>query len=172
MRRLPKTPQIYETLLPTKDGYIAPVFYGYVDWQAFATMMQCPELDDPKYADPAGRAVNAEELAAILTREFSKWTKQELVRTAQDWRFPFAVVQTIGDVYNCEQLLERNYFVKLAHAKAGEAAMPAAPFKMSETPARIRRAAPLLGEHNEEIYCGLLGFSQPELKRLAQTGII
>ncbi|MBI2854775.1 MAG: CoA transferase [Chloroflexi bacterium] len=172
MRRLPKSPRLYEVLMKTADGYLAPVFYGYTDWKSFSTMMNCPELDVPKFDNPTGRDVNAQELLDILNREFAKWKTRELVSTAQAWRFPFGMVQTIQDLSTCEQLLAREYFATLTHPHAGKITMPRAPFKMAASPARIESPAPLLGQHNAVVYSGLLGFSGEDIVRLRNLGAI
>ena len=49
---------------------------------------------------------------------------------------------------------------------------PGAPFKMSRTPWAIRRPAPLLGEHNAEVFCGRLGYSPEELVMLRAEGLV
>jgi CoA:oxalate CoA-transferase len=62
--------------------------------------------------------------------------------------------------------------VEKDHAKTGVLKYPGAPYKLSQSPWQLKRAAPLLGEHNEEIYCGRLGYPREELARLRRGGII
>jgi crotonobetainyl-CoA:carnitine CoA-transferase CaiB-like acyl-CoA transferase len=50
--------------------------------------------------------------------------------------------------------------------------IPSAPYKFSETPAEFRQAAPLLGEHNEDVFGELLGCSKQEMVKMRETGII
>ena len=163
--------ELMDAILPTKDGWVAPCFYGYVDWDEFCLMLNCPELNKPEFSDFAGRSVHAKEVEDILIREFSNWGKEELVTTAQEWRFPFGMVQDSKDVVNCPQLREREFFVELEHPKLGQLLYPGLPFKMSQTPGEMERA-PLLGEHNEEIYCHLLGYTKSDLDKLREEGII
>jgi crotonobetainyl-CoA:carnitine CoA-transferase CaiB-like acyl-CoA transferase len=65
------------------------------------------------------------------------------------------------------------YFVEVEHAELGDIlTYPGAPYHLSETPWRIRRRAPLIGEDNEEVYGKELGFSKTEILDLKQKGII
>ena len=64
------------------------------------------------------------------------------------------------------------FFEEVDHPVIGRVTMPGAPFKMAESPWRLKSPAPLLGEHNEEVYCRLLGYSREELVRLKESGII
>ncbi len=76
------------------------------------------------------------------------------------------------ELANSEHLRERDYFQKIDHPEAGELVYPGAPYKLSETPWNIRRPAPRLGEHNEEILCGRLGLAKKDLTGLRTAGII
>ena len=172
MRRTPKVRAATDEIMATKDGYIAPIFHGFLDWGLMASFLQCPELDDPKFHSDAGRRIFASELNAILAPVIAQWGKHELFHAAQEWRLPFGVVQTPEDLVRCPQLKDRGYFVEMDHPVAGRLTYPGAPFKMSETPWQAERPAPLLGEHNEEIYCGRLGYSKQDLVILKERGII
>ena len=83
-----------------------------------------------------------------------------------------------GNIYRAPEMLEDAHFkareaiVRVADHTFGEIAMQNVAPKLSETPGEIRRAAPLLGEHNDEIYRGLLGLSEAELAALKDDGII
>ena len=171
LRRQAKVGAIFEACIPTRDGYIAPVFYGYVDWDAFARFMDCPELADPKFSTYAGRIMHSEEFEALLLPKVREWTKEELFHAAQEWRFAFGIVHTPEDLVNCPQLRERGFFVEIDHPEAGRLTYPGAPFKLSESPAQVRCAAPLMGQHNEEVY-GRLGLTRQDLVRLREGGVI
>jgi crotonobetainyl-CoA:carnitine CoA-transferase CaiB-like acyl-CoA transferase len=76
------------------------------------------------------------------------------------------------DVVEDEHLKVRQYFVEMEHPLAGKLKYPGAPGKFSETPWEMHSPAPLLGEHNEEIYCHRLGYATEELTRLHRGGIV
>ncbi len=71
------------------------------------------------------------------------------------------------------QLAEREYWTDVAHDYLGTSLrFPGAPVKLSRTPWRPPRPAPLPGEHNAEVYGGLLGLSGDELRGLCASGVI
>jgi crotonobetainyl-CoA:carnitine CoA-transferase CaiB-like acyl-CoA transferase len=75
-------------------------------------------------------------------------------------------------LYNSPQTKAREYFVEVDHPVAGKADYPGPPYKWTETPATVRRPAPCLGEHNEEVYCQELGLSKDDLVALRGGGIV
>ncbi|MBI4766583.1 MAG: CoA transferase [Deltaproteobacteria bacterium] len=100
-------------------------------------------------------------------------TKEELYNGAQQRRLQLSMVSTIEDLLENPQLKALGYFVEVEHAELGDIlTYPGAPYHLSETPWRIRRRAPLIGEDNEEVYGKELGFSKTEILDLKQKGII
>jgi len=81
-------------------------------------------------------------------------------------------VRTAVEIANWPQARERGFFAQLDHPQAGKLEYPTVGYKMSETPWRGERAAPLLGEHNERIYCGRLGYSAEQMASMAAEGAI
>jgi formyl-CoA transferase len=83
-----------------------------------------------------------------------------------------------GRIYRVPEMLEdaqfkaREAIVRVAHPALGTIAMQNVAPRLSETPGNIRRSGPELGEHNADIYRGLLGLGDAEMKRLADKGII
>jgi CoA:oxalate CoA-transferase len=82
------------------------------------------------------------------------------------------MVSTTEDLLKSKQLRAREFFVEIEHSRAGKHFYPGAPFKMSLTPSQIKRPAPLLGEHNEEVYSGRLGFSRGQILQLREASVI
>jgi len=100
-------------------------------------------------------------------------TKQELYDGAQQRRLQISMVSTIEDLLENPQLKALGYFVDVEHPELGATLKyPGAPYQLSETPWRIQERAPLIGEHNSDIYEGELGFSKEELILLKQGGVI
>ncbi|GAG29208.1 unnamed protein product, partial [marine sediment metagenome] len=73
---------------------------------------------------------------------------------------------------NSEQMNTRGFFEEVEHPEAGKLKIPARPYHFSKTPCVLERAAPLLGEHNEMVYCERLGYDTDELKELEKAGVI
>ena len=100
-------------------------------------------------------------------------TKDELFRRAVKEAIIMCPVGTPLDVVNDPQLAAREYWTRVDHENLGQAiTYPGAPVKMSEAPWRIWRRPPLVGEHNEEIYIGELGFTREQLAILKARGAI
>jgi formyl-CoA transferase len=83
------------------------------------------------------------------------------------------LVQSPKQVVDSPHLAERNFFVELDHAEVGTLKYPGPGFFIDgENPMQSTRAAPRLGEHNAEVYCGRLGLSKDELQRLRSAGVV
>jgi crotonobetainyl-CoA:carnitine CoA-transferase CaiB-like acyl-CoA transferase len=99
-------------------------------------------------------------------------TKQEIMERAQAARVLATAVNTPEDVLKDRHFRAREFFVEVDHPNAGYVMQPGPPFRMAETPWHIRRCAPCLGQHNEEIYGGMLGLSREELMVLREQGVM
>lgn len=106
----------------------------------------------------------------------AKWvserTVEEVVDTLVELGIPVAPVNDLDAVMRNEQARAREMFVKVVHPKLGEILLPGFHIKLSETPGDISRPAPLLGQHNREVYTRLLGLSEEELEELRREGVI
>ncbi len=161
------------TILPCKDGYIGVNILTQTQWELMCAFMGMPELiEDSRFADARSRIEHREEITEILRKFLLQKNKEELFHEGQEWRVPYCLVPTVDELLDFAQHKERNYFAEVNHPKAGKIIQPGAPFVMSETPWQMRWAAPLLGEHNGEVYQGYLGYEKQDLIRLRETGII
>jgi crotonobetainyl-CoA:carnitine CoA-transferase CaiB-like acyl-CoA transferase len=101
-----------------------------------------------------------------------KHTREEICSRAQALSCPIAPISSSEDVVNSEQMKAREIFVDMEHPVAGALRIPSAPYHFSKTPWMLERAAPLLGEHNETVYCERLGLGSEELRALERAGVI
>ena len=101
-----------------------------------------------------------------------KHTKAEIFELAKAKRIPWGPVNSMAEVMELQHLKERDFFVEAEHPEAGNLTYPGAPCKFSRTTWAIRRPAPLLGQHNEDIYCNQLGYTKKELVEMYKAGII
>ncbi len=159
---------------PTRDGKMILIAANQdTVFRRLADAMGRPELgDDPRYAGHSARGDRQAELDDLI----AEWTRTldslPLEATLHDHGVP------AGNIYRAPEMLEDAHFkareaiVRVADHTFGEIAMQNVAPKLSETPGGIRRAAPLLGEHNDEIYRGLLGLGEAELAALKDDGII
>ncbi len=113
----------------------------------------------------------------VLTREdVEKWVAErpveEVVGLLAKTGVPVAPVMDLDQVKANEHAKAREMFVKVNHPTLGEVSLPGFPIKFSETKGDITMPAPLLGQHNEEVYSELLGLSKEKLEELRKEGVV
>jgi len=161
-------------IYPCKDGYIDIVGGGPYFFPRTARMLGMPELtQDLRYVLGTDDAEVKDEFEA---KYWYPWiierTREEFMEAAQREGVPSAPVNTIEEVLNDTHFKERGFWVEIDHPMTGKVKYPGAPFRMSEGPWQIRRTAPLLGEHNEEVYSKMQGYTKQDLVKLRERGII
>jgi CoA:oxalate CoA-transferase len=156
------------TIMKAKDGYVHMEAGAY--WDHFAALTEAPQLMQPRLSSIL-RYRHADEVEEAIRPWVESRTAEEIFSKGQEWRMPVAKVMGIEELDSDPQYAARNYFQDIDHPQAGRLKYPGAPFKMSETPAEINRA-PLLGEHNAEIYIDLLGMSADEVAGLKERNVI
>lgn len=158
---------------PCKDGYVMINPATDLQWKAFVEWMGNPAWTlDPKMDDRQYRVEHADEIDEKVIQWLSQKTKKEIYYGGQERHLPFTPLFDIKEVVESAQFNAREFFVETEHPEAGKVKMPGSPCKLSETPSKIYRPAPRLGEHNEEIYCGSLGYLREDLIKLRGAGII
>jgi crotonobetainyl-CoA:carnitine CoA-transferase CaiB-like acyl-CoA transferase len=159
-------------ILPCKDGYVGFYLPTQTHWESLCALMEMPELrEKPEYETPMMREERREEITAIIVSWLKDKLMEDVFHAAQELRLPLTIVPNPEQLLNTPQHKAREYFVQIEHPETGVLTYPGAPFKLSETPWRAGRA-PLLGEHNEEIYGKQLGYSKEDLVKLKEGGVI
>src|SRR5919109_392070 len=159
---------------PCQDGYVC-IHVTSEWWPRLVRMLGRPDLlTNPKFATPAARlnVAHQAEFAALFYPWLLERTRQEIMEQAQAARVLATAVNTPGNVLEDRHFRAREFFVEVDHPEAGGVTQPGPPFRMAETPWCIRRCAPRLGQHNEEVYGGMLGLSREELTVLREQGVI
>ena len=82
------------------------------------------------------------------------------------------ITDKIPEVFDDPHVRARQMIVDVDYPGVGKVPLTGVPIKLSETPGNLALRGPVTGEHNEEIYCGLLGFSREKLSELEDEGII
>jgi CoA:oxalate CoA-transferase len=158
-------------LYPCKDGYV--VIWIGPHYHLVVKMMDDPEWSkEPMFADPLQRNGYIIELNMLISAWTQEHTAEEVNNLALQFGVPCSLVRNVKDLVNDEQLAFREFWQEIDHAIAGKLKYPGAPFRLSGTPAAFERPAPLLGEHNEKVYCEMLGYTREQLVRMRQGGII
>ena len=159
---------------PTSDGHVA-IAAGASDavWRRFCEIIGRGDLTrDPGFATAAARRDRRDQIAAIIQGWTSQRPKTEVVRTLASAGVPAAPVNNVAEMVADPQVRARQMFVELDHPTYGPLKTTGTPLKLSETPGRVRWLAPLPGEHNEEVFVGLLGHSKDDLARWLAEGVI
>lgn len=111
-----------------------------------------PELiDDPRFRTNADRLDNVEELDALIQGHIGQYTQAENLAFFRQHAVTVGPVYDIGELVLDEHIIEREVLVKLPDDQVGELPMHNVIPRLSRTPGRIRRPAPALGEHNNEL---------------------
>jgi len=155
------------------DGTIFVICVEEHQWKYLVEMMGNPEWAQMEiFKDRLVRGTNQDALKAMMGEWISSWKVQELFREGQKRRIPFAAVNRMSDLYSDEHLRERGFFIKQAQPEAGTFEVPGAPFQSDTTPRSLRRPAPRLGEHSEEVFCNQLGVPRDQLAKLKQRHVL
>ena len=162
----------FEELMPARDGYVVPSVQGSQPWETVADLIGLEELHDPRFASGAGRIANGEELKALLVEGLAQWDRLPLFVASGERRLVFGMAQDAGDMVACPHLDARGFYHQVDHPVAGTATYPGMAAALSERPQRAPSPAPLLGQHNAEIYGGELGYGSEELAALRYAGVI
>lgn len=128
-------------------------------------------LDDPRFSSPETRYRHKDELDAIISEWTSGKTKEEAMQELGSAGVPAGAVFTTADLSQDAYLRARGMMVELEHPQLGPVVMPGFPVKMTASFVPLE-PAPLLGEHNGDVYEGILGMSKDELQSLKQEGIL
>ena len=162
----------FEELMPARDGYVIPSVQGSQPWETIAGLIGLEELQDPRFATGSGRIEYGEEVKQLLIQGLAEWDRKPLFVASGERRLVFGMAQDAGDLFDCQQLRERDFFVDVDHPVAGRAEYPGMGSKLSGGVYEIRRPAPLLGQHNTEVYRDELGYSAQDLVILRASGVI
>ena len=163
-------------ILPCKDGFICDFgAVGPVEWMK-ADGVAGTLADDPRWIDDPlfKRQPGNEDYMDARQRDFCLLhTKQEINDGCQAQHVSWAKLNTLEDLFTDPHLISRDFFVDVEHPELGATfRYPGAPYKLRETPGRVGRRAPLIGEHNVDIYQKELGLTPEQLTILGNAGVI
>jgi crotonobetainyl-CoA:carnitine CoA-transferase CaiB-like acyl-CoA transferase len=166
-----------DTVHKCKDGWVTGLGAQERSWSATVAWLQeegaADDLGDPKYLETELRIKEVLHIHDVLASFAGSRTMDELVDGGQSRHLFIMPMYTARDVANDLHLHERGFFNPVAHPELGVSIdYPGPPYQMSETPAGVRTRAPLLGEHNLEIYSGELGIDAQQLGVLKAAGAI
>lgn len=158
---------------PGGDNDYAVVFCSTPEmWRALCQAIERPELaGDPRFRGNKGRDKNAAALDEIIGEWTGRHTKYEVMKILGEAGVACGAVLDSTELLTDEHLKARGMVVTLNHPTRGEFTMPGCPVKLEDSPVEVR-CAPLLGQHNEDVYGEYLGMTGADLEQLGREGII
>ncbi|HWP59287.1 MAG TPA: CoA transferase [Candidatus Acidoferrales bacterium] len=158
---------------PTKNGYARIFIIPVEQWRRLVDWMgRPPAISGPEFEKMAYRRKHPEPVIKEITAFCLRHTKEELYEEGQKRRISVTPINTVGEFINSPQTKARKLFVEMEHPVIGKYPHFGPIPRLSATPGRVARPAPLIGEHNEEIYCGELGMTKEDLVALRAGGVI
>ncbi len=152
------------------DGEIAVAVGSEVQWRRFCDALGLPGLaTDPRFLTNGDRVGHRDALVRVLADRFADHRSAWWIERLTENEVPCGRVRDIGSVLSDPALADRGMVVAVEHPTAGEVRLTGIPFRLSGTPASIRRSPPLAGEHADEILAEL-GYSPAEVERLDAEG--
>lgn len=163
----------FMTCARAKDGWVMIVTSSDDIWKRFVKAIGKDELaSDPRFKNDMSRSLNASLIEPIVQNWAGQRTVEEIIKTLQNVRVACARVNTADRLLDDPQSRAREMVLHTKYPRLGEVPIPGVPIKLSATPGRYKNRAPRVGEHNEEIYSGLLGLGTERLYDLKKNGAI
>jgi crotonobetainyl-CoA:carnitine CoA-transferase CaiB-like acyl-CoA transferase len=132
-----------------------------------------PELvDDPRFTTLAGRVKHRRELSELFQEAFLQRPSHEWIDDFKEAGIPVGPIKTVAEVLDGDPHVEaREMVVVVDHPTIGRMKTLGVPVKLSETPGAVTRAAPLLGQHTDDLLTEL-GYSAAEIANLHESRIV
>ena len=141
-------------------------------WESLCRAMGQPELaKDERFKEGRARNENKDALTEIINAWTGQHTKHEVMKILGEAGVPCGKVLDSIELLNDPHMRERGMIVTINHPVRGEFTMPGCPVRLEDSPAEVK-PAPLLGQHNADVYKELLGIGGAELESLKAEGII
>lgn len=157
----------------TADGHLMLAIGNERQFAAFCEVAGCAQVaSDPRFANNAQRVGNRRTLIAQLEPILKSRTTREWVSRLAAAHVPCGPINDLAQVFSEPQVRHRELQLSLPHSSAGRAPGVRNPIRLSRTPLRHERSAPLLGEHTDSVLSERLGLSAQELRALHDRGVL
>jgi formyl-CoA transferase len=158
---------------PTRDGIVMIGANQDTVFVRLCEAMQAPALaEDARFRDHQARGAHQSELDELIANWTATLGTRELLALLEKYGVPSGLIYRAADMLEDPHFRARDAIVSTPHPQFGSLRMQNVAPRFSASPSSIRRPAPALGEHNAEVYGGLLGLSGDALAGLTSRGVI
>lgn len=160
---------------PAVDGHLAICVATNEQWTAFLEAIGREDLkEDSRFKNQEGRFKHSDAVEIVVKEWLKGLTQEGALRTLRAKKVPCDAVPEIPEVLEDPQLKARGMMPELLHPQSGPTGLKAAgfPVHFSERPGGYSSPAPSIGQHNQEVYGGILGISDAEMEKMKGEGVI
>ena len=156
------------------DGnYIFLLVAGDTHWKRLCQILGREDLiNDPRCNSIPARSQHFELVDGLVSQWMQGKTAEEAMVILDEAQLVAGPIYNFKQIIRDPHILERDIVAEIEHPAAGPLKLYGVGLKLSLTPGRVRMPAPMLGQHNEEIYSGLLGLRAEKIAQLKEKGII
>ena len=152
------------------DGWLNIGGANQANWERLASVLEAPEwLEDERFRTNAERMNHLPALIELMNTRLAKRSVAQWMQALERAGVPCGPINSVADMAADPQTAAREMVVELEHPRAGRTRALGLPIKLSATPGKVTRPAPLLGEHTREVL-EEFGFSRPEIDGLVRAG--
>ena len=156
-----------------KDGWVTIAVGNDSLWERFCHAIGKESLIfDDCFCTNDLRSLNYDQLKPIITEWSKRITIKEILNILEKAGVPVGEVNTVDKILEDPNIKLREMIIELQHPRAGAVKIANTPLRLSETPAKIETASPLLGQHTDELLNNLLGYTQEKISELRASEII
>jgi len=152
------------------DGWLNIGGANQANWERMCRVLGARDwLEDPRFRSNADRMKNLDALVPLMNARLKDRQVDDLIKALEAEGVPCGRINSIADVATDPQALAREMVVELEHPRAGRTRALGLPIKLSRTPGKVSRPAPVLGQHTREVL-EEFGFSRAEIDSLVGSG--
>jgi crotonobetainyl-CoA:carnitine CoA-transferase CaiB-like acyl-CoA transferase len=152
------------------DGWLTIGGANQANWERLARVLGAPEwLEDERFRTNADRMKNLADLTPLINEKLKPRPVREWIAALEPVGVPCGPINSIADMAADPQTAAREMVVELDHPRAGATRALGLPIKLSASPGKVTRAAPVLGQHTREVLAEF-GFSSGEIEALVGSG--